>query len=293
MDITLPRPIQQKLEQTLSQWAHWQCEAPLNRAPQVVEVLSPGYSNFSILVETPKRFVVRIDGVNPTTNGLRRQSEWRTLLAASRAGIAPPARYFNPELGSMVCDFLEHDAVQDRPLNEVADLLRRIHTLPARHHRLDIGERVLRYEKLLERKGHSMGEQLRECQARVTELIPGLNQHPGEPVLCHNDLLKANRIYSGGVLWAIDWEYCAMASPWYDIAVVANGDSMSTSETEELLQAYLGRAARDEERAALQHFGSVYCYLELLWYLALDRPALSPGDIEQKTQTLMERLRPH
>ena len=293
MELNLPRPIQQKLEQTLSQWAHWQCEAPLERAPQVVELLSPGHSNFSVLVETPKRFVVRIDGVNPTTNGLQRQSEWRTLLAASRAGIAPPARYFNPELGSMVCDFLEHDAVQDRPLNEVADLLRRIHTLPARHHRLDIGERVLRYEKLLERKGHSMGEQLRECQACVTELIPGLNQHPGEPVLCHNDLLKANRIYSDGVLWAIDWEYCAMASPWNDIAVVANGDSMSTGKTEDLLQAYLGRAARDEERAALQHFGSVYCYLELLWYLALERPALSTAAIAQKTQTLLERLRPH
>ncbi len=58
-------------------------------------------------------------------------------------------------------------------------------------------------------------------------------------------------------------------------------------------RAYLGRAARDEERAALQHFGSVYCYLELLWYLALERPVLLADEIKQKTQTLMESLRPH
>lgn len=289
MENSLPRPIQQKLEHTLAQWAHWQCEPPLLQAPRVVEVLSPGYSNFSILVATPKRFVVRIDGVNPTTNGLHRQSEWRTLLEAARRGIAPQARYFNPELGCMVCDFLEHDPVQDRPVSEVADLLRRIHSLPARHHRLDIGERVLRYEKLLQHGGYSMDKQLRECRAAISELIAGLKQYSHPPVLCHNDLLKANRIYSGGTLWAIDWEYCAMASPWYDIAVVANGDAMSAGATAELLRAYLGRAARDEERAALHHFGSVYCYLELLWYLAQDRPVLLPDEIERKTQALAER----
>lgn len=291
----LPRPITQKLQQTLAQWAHWQCEPALHGPPQVVAVLSPGYSNFSVLVEATQRFVVRIDGVNPSTNGLQRQSEWRTVQIASREGIAPPVRYFNPDLGSMVSDFLEHDPAQDRPLTEVADLLRRIHRLPARHHRLDIGERVLRYEKLLEHKNRGVGEQLRSSQEQITRLIHGLKQYPARPVLCHNDLLQANRIYSGGALWAIDWEYCAMASPWYDIAVVANGDSLSSAETQVLLQAYLGRAARDEERAALHQFGCVYRYLELLWYLALDRPVLAQEDIEDKTQSLLDRLQmdPH
>ncbi len=95
-------------------------------------------------------------------------------------------------------------------------------------------------------------------------------------MLCHNDLLRANRIYSAGRLWALDWEYCAMASPWYDIAVVINGDSLSAPDADALLNAYLGRAPHAEERDTLHQYGCIYRYLELLWYLALDKPVLEP-----------------
>ena len=46
----LPRNIQLKLEQTLSQWPHWHCTPELTRAPNVVRILTPGISNFSVLV---------------------------------------------------------------------------------------------------------------------------------------------------------------------------------------------------------------------------------------------------
>ena len=41
----LPRNIQLKLEQTLAQWTHWQCEPALTHIPAVVAVLTPGISN--------------------------------------------------------------------------------------------------------------------------------------------------------------------------------------------------------------------------------------------------------
>ncbi len=109
-------------------------------------------------------------------------------------------------------------------------------------------------------------------------------------MLCHNDLLRANRIYSAGRLWAVDWEYAAMASPWYDIAVVINGDSLSAPDTEALLNAYLGRAADERERDMLHQYGCIYRYLELLWYLALDKPVLEPGAIEEKSSALVTML---
>ena len=88
MPPTLPRSIQLKLEQTLAQWPHWRCAPPLTAAPDVVAVLSPGASNFSILVTScGQQFVVRIDGVNPAINGLNRQTEWRALQAAHDAGL--------------------------------------------------------------------------------------------------------------------------------------------------------------------------------------------------------------
>jgi hypothetical protein len=81
-----------------------------------------------------------------------------------------------------------------------------------------------------------------------------------------------------------------MASPWYDIAVVINGDSLSAPDTEALLNAYLGRAADEREWDMLQQYGCIYRYLELLWYLALDPPVLAPGAIEEKSTALVTML---
>ena len=63
--------------------------------------------------------------------------------------------------------------------------------------------------------------------------------------------------YSEGRLWAIDWEYCAMGSPWYDIAVVVNGDSLNAAQTDALLTAYLGRPATQAQRLTLRQYGCI------------------------------------
>ena len=286
----LPRNIQLKLEQTLSQWPHWHCTPELTRAPNVVRILTPGISNFSVLVESGHHFVVRIDGLDPASNGLNRQTEWRTLEAAHRAGLAPHPRYFNPELGSLVCDYLTPEAAYNPNITDVGQLLRAIHQLPTRHHRLNLMERILQYEKRLQRKGRQLNIGLRKSGDGVSEILSEISRKPSNAVLCHNDLLQANRIYSAGRLWALDWEYCAMGSPWFDLAVVVNGDMLSTAETENLMNAYLGRAPDARERSLLYQFSCIYRYLELLWYLALEKPILNAGAIEEKSAALMKLL---
>ena len=286
----LPRPIQLKLEQTLAQWQQWQCEPTLTRAPGVVEVLSPGIGNFSVLVAAEQHFVVRIDGLNPAANGLSRQTEWRTLEEAHSSGIAPCPRYFNPDLGSLVCDYLPPDAEQECAIVDVANLLRAIHQLPPRHHRLDLAERILRYEKQLAHRAEPPVIDVTRCRDALAVLLREADRIPVQAVLCHNDLLRANRIYSGGRLWALDWEYCAMGSALYDLAVVINGDNLRAGDAEELLESYLGRSPRVPERDALYLYGGIYRYLELLWYLALDRPALDGPAIEKKYAALRSLL---
>ena len=286
MPATLPRNIQHKLEQTLAQWPQWLCTPLLTSAPEVLAILAPGVSNYSVLVESGEQFVVRIDGINPATNGLNRQTEWRALLAAHNAGLAPRPRYFNPDLGSLVCDYLSPDKQQPLCIQDVAALLRDIHQLPTRHNRLDLAERILRYEKQLEHRGQQLSAGMRQCRIQVLDMLERTRQGAGTPVLCHNDLLRANRIYSAEKLWAIDWEYCAMGSLWYDIAVVINGDSLNAAQTDELLRAYLSRPPQDQERLELYRYSCIYRYLELLWYLALERSAAGPDALAQKVAEL-------
>ena len=271
MPAELPRHIQLKLEQTLAQWPHWRVETPMTAAPDVVAVLSPGASNFSILVASSRQFVVRIDGVSPAANGLNRQTEWRALQAAHDAGLAPCPRYFNPDLGSLVCDYLPPDKNAAADIPALARLLRDIHQLPPRHNRLDLAERTLRYEKQLEHRGQALSPTLTQCRHQVWAMLRSLDPCAQPMALCHNDLLQANRLHSGGRLWAIDWEYCAMGDPWYDIAVVINGDGLNRADTEQLLASYLGRAVNATEAQGLQAYGCIYRYLELIWYLAQER----------------------
>jgi len=290
MAASLPRNIQLKLEQTLAQWRHWRCDPPLDSAPETIRLLGRGVSNFSILVGASKRFVVRIDGINPATNGLNRQAEWRALQAASAAGLAPAPRYFNPDLTSLVCDYLVPDENREPDPGDVATLLREIHRLPARHSRLDLAERILRYEKQLEHAGQALPPVMVRGRAQLQQMLHDINRRAPAAVLCHNDLLQANRIYSGGRLWAIDWEYCAMGSPWYDLAVIIVGDSLDPARASSLLEAYLGTPASAEHWSDLRQYACIYRYLELLWYLAPQGNPLEPALLEQKLTGLDQAL---
>jgi thiamine kinase len=291
MVAALPGNIRLKLEQTLAQWRQWDCEPVLPAAPRAVSLLAPGLSNFSVLVEAGRRFVVRIDGINPAAHSLNRQGEWHSLGAASRVGLAPQPRYFNPELGSLVCDYLEPDERQPLAIPDLAELLRCIHQLPARHHRLDLAERMLSYEKRLAHRDPSRAAQLAPFRSGVMQLLASANESHCPTVLCHHDLLQANRLYSGGRLFALDWEYSAMGNPWYDLAVVIAGDSLAADEADTLLRNYLGRPAAAGEQRLVAQFGCAYRYLELLWYLAQDHPALAESQLQEKLELLAENLR--
>ena len=291
MVAALPDNIRLKLAQTLGQWRQWDCEPGLAAAPRIVSVLTRGLSNFSVLVEAGQRFVVRIDGINPALHSLNRQGEWRSLEAASRSGLAPRPRYFNPELGSLVCDYLEPDELQPLAVPDIARLLHGIHQQPPRHHRLDLAERILSYEKILAHRAPSRAAELTDCGRAATQLLASASEAHCPPVLCHHDLLRANRLYSGGRLFALDWEYSAMGNPWYDLAVVIAGDSLSADDADSLLHAYLGRPACAAEQQLVAQFGCVYRYLELLWYLAQDHPALDDEALREKLELLGEQLR--
>ncbi len=286
MAAALPGYIRLKLDQALAQWRRWDCQPPLAREPVVQRVLGEGLSNHSVLVESGNCFVVRIDGIDPSANQLNRWGEWRSLQAAHCAGIAPRPRYFNPDLGCLVCDYLPPDEEPTPSLSQLARLVRAIHALPPRHHRLDLVERISKYENRLLHRSRPIAAEVTAHSAQVLQCLRSAQAADHTRVLCHNDLLRANRIYSGGELWALDWEYCAMGSLWYDLAVIVAGDGLGSTQVRSLLEAYLERPATAAEHRRLQQYACVYRYLELLWYLALEKPLPGGEQIEPRLHRL-------
>jgi thiamine kinase-like enzyme len=295
MAAPLSRVTQLKLDQTLSQWQQWQLPAPLPaRPPQLVARLDGGYSNHSFLVETPdqNRYVVRIEGSHSAAAGNNRQAEWRAMQLASAAQLAPTPRYFNPELGSLVCDYLPHDPSQQHTPAQIGELLRRIHQLPGIHTRLDLRERLRRYLGHIEHRGRDLPQGLSSARQPVLNQLDLLAASAHAPVLCHNDLLLANRLCSGTRLYAIDWEFCGMGSPWFDLAVVSVGDELEPQAADQLLTTYLGGAeASPGQRDLLARYAVIYRYLELLWYCALDDDSIRAAQLSgQRMDRLLDAL---
>jgi len=267
MVASLPPNIRLKLEQTLLQWRHWRCDPPLPYQPELVARLGEGLSNYSVLAKAERQFVIRIDGLHVAGNALSRSTEWRGLAMAHSVDLAPCPRYYNPELGALVCDYLAPDDAPTDSIEKVAGLVRAIHNLPALHHRLELRDRIVRYERLAEHHMGRLPDGLKCCRHTALQLVEELTQRNEPQVFCHNDLLSANRIISENKMRAIDWEYCAMGSAWFDLAVIVVGDELQSAQTRALTEAYLQRAATKQELLKLAHYSLVYQYLEILWYL--------------------------
>jgi aminoglycoside phosphotransferase (APT) family kinase protein len=290
-----PSPeVARRLDQTLGQWRAWRCESRLRAAPEIDRALGEGLSNHVFLTQGPQRCVIRIDGEDPRRHGLNRAVEWRTLTAAWRAGIAPRPVYYNPELGCLVCAYVEPPPVTGSDIRHspaaIAALLRAVHKLPRRRFRLDFGARIEAYAGQLHTQKHRAMSHLVPVLEPVRQLLRLLENDRQATVLCHNDLLLENRLCTGETLCAIDWEYCAMAPALYDVAVVIEGDALDDKTAQMLVRDYLGRFPNADEQTRLARYRLVYACLALLWHCASDNAPLTETAVAAQAQDLARRL---
>ncbi|MEE4109890.1 MAG: aminoglycoside phosphotransferase family protein, partial [Halieaceae bacterium] len=83
-------------------------------------------------------------------------------------------------------------------------------------------------------------------------------------VICHNDLLSANRLAHRGQLVAIDWEYARPGDPFFDLAVVAS--ELDAQQRAALHAAYLQRRPTATEEQQLMDQLVLYSAIAACWY---------------------------
>lgn len=256
---TLPQSAQLKIHQALAQWQHWQCLPALASQPTVARELTGGLSNSSLLVHSGERaFVLRLDGHSQQRLGLSRSAEWRAHKNAAMHALAPQPVYFNPELGILVSEYCEQDTTLlsgEKELNAIAGLLRGIHQLPPVKFRLQPLDRAMHYRGMLGEK---------TLPAEFIDTCKRLQQS-ANLCLCHNDLLRENRLQREDKLLAIDWEYTALGDPWFDLAVICEGDALQEQDCRHLVEAWLQAPLGGEQEQRLQDYRMVYRVLSELW----------------------------
>ena len=129
----------------------------------------------------------------------------------------------------------------------------------------DVMDMAETYETFIREKGGFFYEdypEIRKCINQIKEhYLPGVVKVP-----CHNDPLCENWILQeGGKMYLIDWEYAGMNDPMWDLADLSIEAGYSDEMDRRLLESYLGRDVRPEEKEAFQINKVLIDYLWSLW----------------------------
>ncbi|GEM_PF-1777262 len=227
-----------------------------------------GLTNDNYVLEMDGRtYFVRRRNPQNALLGASLEKEWAASAIAADAGLSPRPLYQFPEEGIMLSEFIEETGAKPNLSNAVdrnqfCDLVRKIHALPARFPEEFCPFRCIEaYVGQVEAQGGRLPESV------YSQLLPGLKRlestiRPAKKVPCHLDLHNGNLLKRGSELYLVDWEYSAMANPFFDLATAASISEFSDREMIDYLGLYLERPPSNEE---WNHFFKMRILADARW----------------------------
>ena len=233
-----------------------------------------GMSNKNFKVSFDGRsYVLRIPG-NGSEGMVERSNEEYNTRVASSLGITPPVRYFNPESGIKLTDFIENAETLDalsiqRPDNmrKVAEIYRTIHnSYSSLRNEFNIFREIEKYDGLMKKAGAEMYEGWENVRPRVMELESRLDFLGVDLRPCHNDALYENFIKAqDGTIYLIDWEYSGMNDPMADFAALFLEAEFEKANEDYILTRYFDGVIPTATREKILCYQILWDYLWAQW----------------------------
>lgn len=226
-----------------------------------------GMSNKNFRVDIDGRsYVLRVPG-NGSEGMVERVNEEFNAIEACRLGVNPPIRYFNPETGIKLADYIENAETLNAAtvqrhdnMRRIADIYRRVHNSHIRlKNEFNIFREIAKYERLMERAGATMYDGWESVRPQVMALEGHLNSLGVDLKPCHNDALYENFIKAAdGTVYLIDWEYSGMNDPMADFAALFLEAGFEEENEDYILERYFDGAMPSNARE------KILCY-RILW----------------------------
>jgi thiamine kinase-like enzyme len=231
-----------------------------------------GYTNQNYrLTNNQQDWVLRIP--RPETDRfIDRDAEAHNQALANQLQIAPQVSWrdsqgvtLTPTLSASRA-LCAADFCNDAMLKIILEPIRRLHHSGLLFRgRVNLQELLSNHFALLTRHDQQrLQPRLRQAD-RVLKL---LEARDGAYVASHNDLVLDNLMFDNPRLWLIDWEYSAMASPYWDLASLCNAANLDLQQSQRLLHVYCAGSLLMEESILFDYRG----LLQLLsdcWMAAL------------------------
>jgi thiamine kinase-like enzyme len=232
-----------------------------------VEPLPGGLTNKNYKVSTPGGTYVLRHSTPSSSDELAvdRRAEYENSVRAAAAGVGAPVVEFLPDDGILVIGFLEGETLSDehlqRPgmLPRLAAACRQLHAGPPFVNRFDMFELQPEYLARVQRRGFRLPRGYLHHTETVRRIRAALAVRPVTLRPCHNDLLAANFIDDGRMVWIIDYEYSGNNDPYFELGNIWSECHLTLEQLEELVQAYDGMSSRSHlARARLWGLMSQY-----------------------------------
>jgi len=204
-----------------------------------------GLTNKNYLIETPKQKLILRIPRKSTNNFINRNHESYNANIAQQLGIAPKTlwRGSNDLTGVSLTEFIDKatpPTLNDKAiLEKLAKALVTIHrgkkTFKGTLDNHNIAIRLKQYFELCTtNQQHLLNDNYEKTLSLLAEPF-----YDRPAVSSHIDLVTENSLLKDGKLWIIDWEYSAMASPFWDIALICNSGKFDALQSEIFLKMVL------------------------------------------------------
>ena len=203
--------------------------------------------------------------------------------------------YISPDEGWKISHLQDNARYPDYKNPEdskaVADLLRRLHSLPEKTgRRFRPVEMANELEKKIEKLAPHSLIQYRELKESVACCYLETAGDGVEECFCHGDFYGPNILISDDKIDIIDWEYAGMADPGIDVGYYIADAGYTVDEAEEFIRLYLGDKADEKKIAHFKTYTAVIAYFWFIWALYRKVSGHEVGEFEERWRKAAEQF---
>lgn len=228
------------------------------------EVLA-GETNKNLLLSIhDHKYVLRIP--RQTTNAfINRENEALNSKIAEALELAPLTLWREIDTkqrvtGLSLTRYVEHSTLVEKSDFENPQFLKRIAnaliTLQSSKapfkgllDKLKISHDLTQYLNLCDNKNKTLLKYAYKKSIKLLEEI----KYDRPAVPSHGDLIKKNMLMTDDKIWLIDWEYSAMSSPFWDIAILCNSGKLDESAANKFLDSVLINSHKNDIQCLKQY----------------------------------------
>ena len=233
-----------------------------NEAPVSYTYIKTGLTNDNYIVTlNNKKVVLRLP--RSENEGLfNYEHEAHVLDLIQHLNLEPNLLYYNKNTGVKCSEYIENVSVfEEKYVKRAAKLIKTLHQA-----KLESGE-VFDVKEMF----HLFKSRIQSPLYDTHFAHHYIDEVKIEnPILCHNDLVKGNLLFSDKKDYLIDFEYAKDNDPFFDImSFITENDITDTALREVFYQTYFERDLTLEERKKLHHYEIVHHVLWCEWAMMM------------------------